>query len=260
MFFQVCLFVWTIFQAPLPHFLLWDHPVATLHRKVFSSLRVRYLLVFEFFILPCCKIKEEKICNSDNQTFWSNNLIHCQQRMFRWSSRLSYSLLVEWLGFESVFWRLFLFHACAVEQQGMGTSIQWRQYSRISPTCDAIPKIITWGSVFRFANAQRTALTPPLVGPSLGRLEPHGSRGFLSKGEAACTLRGNWWMSSRKNGKRTAGTPDGTCGQPGRGDYSLDPWWFSSTPSWGGRFSSGTHSARRASGPQDGKLFRRGEY
>ena len=43
-------------------------------------------------------------------------------------------------------------------------------------------------------------------------------------------------MSSRKNGKRTAGTPDGTCGQPGRGDYSLDPWWFSSTRPGGALF------------------------
>ena len=76
----------------------------------------------------------------------------------------------------------------------------------------------------------------PQEGPSLGQLEPHGSWGFLPKGEAACTLRGNWWMSSRKNGKRTAGTPDGTCGQPGRGDYSLDPWWFSSTRPGGSLF------------------------
>ena len=76
----------------------------------------------------------------------------------------------------------------------------------------------------------------PQEGPSLGQLEPHGSWGFLPKGETACTLRGNWWMSSRKNGKRTAGTPDGTCGQPGRGDYSLDPWWFSSTRPGGSLF------------------------
>ena len=77
----------------------------------------------------------------------------------------------------------------------------------------------------------------PLVGPSLGQLEPHGSRGFLPKGETACTLMENWWMTSRKNGKRTAGIPDGTCGQPQQGGHSPDPWWFSSIPSWGGTLS-----------------------
>ena len=95
------------------------------------------------------------------------------------------------------------------------------------------------GGDSRLSNSFSHGPDSPLEGPSLGQLEPHGSRGFLLTGETACTLRGNWWMSSRKKGKRTARTPDGTCGQPDRGITRLTLGGFLARRPGEDRFSSG---------------------
>ena len=93
----------------------------------------------------------------------------------------------------------------------------------------------------------------PLEGPSLGQLGPHGSWGFSPVGGNRCTLRGNWCTSSRKKGRRTAGTPDGACGHPERQLPARPLRGFLATRSGEGRFSSGKICAR-ANAPQNGRL------
>ena len=93
----------------------------------------------------------------------------------------------------------------------------------------------------------------PLEGPSLSQLGPHGSCGFSPVGETVCTLRGNRCMSSRKKGRRTAGTPDGACGHPERELPARPLHGFLATRSGERRFSSGKICAR-VHGPQNGRL------
>ena len=71
--------------------------------------------------------------------------------------------------------------------------------------------------------------------------------------ETACTLRGNWCMSSRKKGRRTAGTPDGDCGQPER-ELPARPLRGFLAPALGSAVFPRAKFARGPTVPQNGSL------
>ena len=90
----------------------------------------------------------------------------------------------------SLFWHFFFF-AHAQCDHCRHALVSWRHYNRTHMDFDAQTYDISFACrLFPFF-----AYGPdsPLEGPSLRQaLGPHGSRGFLRKGEIACTLTGNW--------------------------------------------------------------------
>ena len=109
----------------------------------------------------------------------------------------------------------FLFFTSRMRSSGRSMRTSPSSIHYPSTTWVMMPKFITSSSTPEFFILQ-ARLWLPLEGPSLGQLGPHGSWGLSPVGETACTLRGDRWTTSREKGKRTAGTPDGACGQPER--------------------------------------------
>ena len=119
----------------------------------------------------------------------------------------------------------------------------WRHYSSLfrnifRPTCVMMLKMIRWDAILDFLTALRARPWLPPWGTESWPAGAPWVLGFSPEGGSRLCSEGELVMSSRKNGKRTLGTPDGTCGQPERGTTR----WFSGTP------FPRAHCARRASG------------
>ena len=112
---------------------------------------------------------------------------------------------------------------------------------------------------WNFQRALRTALTPPLRDRVLASWSPW-VLGFSPEGGSRLYSEGELVMSSRKNGKRTPGTPDGTCGQPERGQFAwpLVVFWH---PVLGRAAFPQAHTVPGGLAvPRTGRLLHRGEY
>ena len=82
---------------------------------------------------------------------------------------------------------------------------------------------------------------------------------FSGRGKSLVLWRGTGKMSSRKNGKRTAGTPDGCLRSTWKGKYSPDPCRISSNPGLGSAVFPQVTFALRANRPRRGRLSFTGE-
>ena len=147
---------------------------------------------------------------------------------------------------------LFFLHACAVWKPSMRIIPFWRHYSSLfrnifRPTCVMILKLITWDAILDFSTALRARPWLPPWGTESWPAGAPWVLGFSPEGGSRLCSEGELVMSSRKNGKRTPGTPDGTCGQPERGRlaWPLVVFWH---PVLGRAPFPRAHCARRASG------------
>ena len=80
-----------------------------------------------------------------------------------------------------------------------------------------ILKLITWDAILDFATALRVRPWLPPWGTESWPAGAPWVLGFSPEGGSHLYSEGELVTSSRKNGKRTPGAPDGTCGQPERG-------------------------------------------
>ena len=110
-----------------------------------------------------------------------------------------------------------------------------------------------------FSSGSPTALTPPLrdrvlasrslMGLVSGFSPNGGNRMYSDGGTGECPLG---------KGKEDCQNPLTVLAANLTGDNLPDPWWFSSTPSWGGTVFLRQIARRRTSTPQNGRLLCRG--
>ena len=85
-------------------------------------------------------------------------------------------------------------------------------------------------------------------------LGPHGSRGFLRKGEIACTVTGNWRKVLSEKWKEDCRNSWQCLRSTWKGNYSPDPCRISSNPHLGSAVFPQAKFALRTNGPRRGRL------
>ena len=177
--------------------------------------------------------------------------------MTRWISCLNHYLQIRRLRFDS----LFCFFLFTSRMRSVDTKHAHQPFFDviILTHMDFDIQVDNLGCDSRFFEVLRTRPWLPPRGteswsagaPWVSGFSPKGGNRLYSDGELVNVLP--------EKGKEDCRNPLTVLAANLTGNNSPDPWWFSSTPSWGGTLFL-RRIATRASAPQNGRLNRRGEY